>query len=48
VNLGAGDAPLIIWFLPTIVGTPLIVWVNYQVALGKRPKRVRAGDPQAA
>jgi hypothetical protein len=39
VNAGGGDAPLIIWFLPTIVGSPLIVWVNRQVARGKRPKQ---------
>ena len=37
VNLG--DA-LIVWFIPTIVGSPIIAWVIYQVALGKRPKRV--------
>ncbi|MBI4635560.1 MAG: DUF2306 domain-containing protein [Candidatus Rokubacteria bacterium] len=26
------------WILPTLVGTPLIAWVNRQVRLGKRPK----------
>lgn len=37
VNLG--DA-LYIWFIPTIVGSPVIAWVQYQVATGKRPKGV--------
>ena len=37
VNLGG---PLIIWFLPTIVGSPVIAWVNFQVARGARPKGV--------
>jgi hypothetical protein len=26
------------WALPTVVGTPVIAWVSYQVALGKRPR----------
>jgi hypothetical protein len=39
VNLGAASAPLIVWLIPTIVGSPLIVWVNRQVARGNRPKR---------
>ena len=37
VNLG--DA-LIVWFIPTILGSPIIAWVQYQVAIGARPKRV--------
>jgi hypothetical protein len=41
VNLGR-DA-LIVWFIPTIVGSPILAWVNYQVALGKRPKHA-GGD----
>jgi hypothetical protein len=36
-----GDA-LIVWFIPTIVGSPLIAWVQYQVAIGNRPKRAAA------
>lgn len=32
------DASLIVWLIPTIIGTPIISWVNYQVAVGKRPK----------
>ena len=31
-------APLA-WILPTLIGTPIIAWVNFQVAAGKRPKR---------
>ncbi len=27
------------WVLPTVVGSPMIAWVTYQVRLGKRPKR---------
>ena len=26
------------WALPTLVGSPIIAWVAYQVRLGKRPK----------
>jgi hypothetical protein len=26
------------WALPTVVGSPLIAWVTYQVRLGKRPR----------
>jgi uncharacterized membrane protein len=40
VNLDS--EPLIAWFIPTIVGSPLIAWVRYQVAVGKRPKGVPA------
>jgi uncharacterized membrane protein len=42
VNVGADD--LIVWFIPTIVGSPLIAWVRYQVATGRRPKAI-AGAP---
>ena len=27
------------WILPTVIGSPIIAWVQRQVALGKRPKR---------
>lgn len=27
------------WILPTLVGSPIIAWVSYQVRLGKRPRR---------
>lgn len=36
VNVG-GDL-LIVWFIPTILGSPLIAYVNRQIALGRRPK----------
>jgi hypothetical protein len=36
VNVGA--SPLIVWFIPTILGSPLIAYVNTQIALGRRPK----------
>lgn len=26
------------WILPTLVGTPIISWVNYQIARGRRPR----------
>lgn len=26
------------WVLPTVVGSPIIAWVQYQVRLGKRPR----------
>jgi uncharacterized membrane protein len=35
VNVGAGLG--IAWFLPTIVGTPLIVWTISEVDRGRRP-----------
>jgi hypothetical protein len=36
VNLG-GET-LIVWFIPTIIGSPVIAYVNTQIALGRRPK----------
>lgn len=27
------------WILPTLVGTPLITWVNVQIGRGRRPRR---------
>ena len=38
VNLGR-EVPLA-WVLPTLVGTPIIVWVTKEVAAGRRPRRV--------
>lgn len=26
------------WILPTLVGSPIITWVNFQIARGRRPK----------
>jgi hypothetical protein len=36
VNIGGGT--LILWFLPTIAGSPIIAYVNTQITLGRRPK----------
>ena len=33
-----GVTSLWAWLLPTVIGTPIIAWVQRQVALGKRPK----------
>jgi uncharacterized membrane protein YeaQ/YmgE (transglycosylase-associated protein family) len=41
VNTG-GASPLP-WVLPALIGTPIVIWVNGQVAAGKRPKR--PGEP---
>ena len=38
INLGR-EVPLA-WVLPTLVGTPIIVWVINEVAAGRRPRRV--------
>jgi hypothetical protein len=46
--LGVGivlvTVPIVLWLLrddprllPTLVGSPIIAWVSYQVRLGKRP-----------
>jgi hypothetical protein len=40
VNIGGGT--LIVWFIPTLVGSPLIAYVNAQVSLRRRPKAVVA------
>lgn len=42
VNLGSAS-PLA-WIAPTVIGTPIIAWVNLQVASGKRPKAHRARE----
>ncbi len=33
-----GRSSLWPWLLPTLVGSPMIAWVTYQVRLGKRPR----------
>ncbi|HEV8672428.1 MAG TPA: DUF2306 domain-containing protein [Methylomirabilota bacterium] len=33
-----GRATLWPWLIPTLIGTPVIAWVTYQVRLGRRPK----------
>src|SRR5918992_1094139 len=37
VNLG--EALPIVWFVPTIVGTPILVWLVNEVDKGRRPRR---------
>jgi len=32
-----GRSSLWPWLLPTLIGSPIIAWVTYQVRLGKRP-----------
>jgi hypothetical protein len=44
VNTG-GTSPLP-WVVPTLIGTPIISWVNNQIARGKRPKRRRPVSAQ--
>ena len=34
------------WILPTLVGSPLIAWVNVQVRRGRRPKLARRTTPR--
>jgi len=43
VNWGAisdasGFVAALPWFLPTLIGSPVIAWVSAQVAMGKRPR----------
>jgi uncharacterized membrane protein len=38
VNVG-GALP-IVWFVPTIVGSPIIAWVINEVDRGRRPRRI--------
>lgn len=37
--VNVGDRLPIVWFLPTIVGSPIIYWVIREVNRGKRPRR---------
>lgn len=34
------------WILPTLVGSPIIAWVNVQVRRGRRPKLARRTTPR--
>jgi hypothetical protein len=45
VNLGTAS-PLA-WIAPTVIGSPIIAWVNFQVAAGRRPKRRRPREQLA-
>lgn len=39
VNLGTAS-PLA-WIAPTLIGTPIIAWVSFQIGAGRRPKQSR-------
>jgi hypothetical protein len=46
VNLG--DTLPIVWFLPTIVGSPMVAWLSNQVDRGRRPRRgIASSDSRA-
>lgn len=45
VNLGT-ESPLA-WIAPTVVGSPIIAWVNFQIASGRRPKAARGREQLA-
>lgn len=38
VNLGDSGAGWIAWAAPTVIGSALVAWTNFQVATGRRPK----------
>jgi uncharacterized membrane protein len=40
--VNAGQSLPVVWFLPTVVGSPLIAWVINEVDRGRRPRRVAA------
>jgi hypothetical protein len=37
VNLGG---PLVLWVLPTLVGTPVLAWLQREIWLGRRPRHL--------
>lgn len=39
--VNAGRSILLVWFLPTIVGSPIIAWLINEVDKGRRPRRRR-------
>jgi uncharacterized membrane protein YeaQ/YmgE (transglycosylase-associated protein family) len=45
VNLGE-TLPLV-WFVPTIVGSPILVWLVNEVDKGRRPRRLRSAGAHA-
>jgi hypothetical protein len=36
------------WMAPTVIGTPIITWINFQIAAGRRPKAWRRQIPTVA
>ena len=45
VNLG--ETLPIVWFIPTIVGSPILVWLVNEVDKGRRPRRLRSAGAHA-
>jgi hypothetical protein len=41
VNL---EGPLLLWFLPTLAGTPVLVWLQREIGLGRRPRDTNLSD----
>jgi uncharacterized membrane protein len=39
--VNVGDRLPVVWFLPTIVGSPLIAWVTREAGRGRRPRLSR-------
>ena len=39
VNLGRES--IVPWLVPTLVGSPILVWLTHEVAAGRRPRRAR-------
>lgn len=37
--VNVGREPLLVWFIPTLIGSPVIVWVIHEVDRGRRPRR---------
>ena len=42
----SGRSSPLAWIIPTVVGSPLIAWVNVQVGRGRRPKLARRTTPR--
>jgi hypothetical protein len=40
--VNAGTSSPLAWIAPTLIGSPIIAWVNFQVAAGRRPKGTAA------
>ena len=37
--VNVGREPPLVWFIPTLIGSPAIAWVIYEVDRGRRPRR---------
>jgi hypothetical protein len=45
--VNVGDRLPVVWFLPTVIGSPLIAWVTREVDRGRRPRLSRASGGTA-